>query len=128
VCGALRIAEKLEFGTDNTYIKDTGSAIEFAVSGNKALTAESSGGILHGSWQMDSVAVFSDRRLKKDILPLQRTLRAVLATRESEPEAAEETGRNSATVERPKDGDGALWLLRQLRPVSYSFRKGVESK
>lgn len=27
-----------------------------------------------------------------------------------------------------ESGDGALWLLRQLRPVSYSFRKGTESK
>merc|ERR1711957_977437 len=30
---------------------------------------------------------------------------------------------------QPEEGrDGAQWLLRQLRPVSYSFRKGAESK
>merc|ERR1719324_1447481 len=34
----------------------------------------------------------------------------------------------SAQGPKSGTGDGALWLLRQLRPVSYSFRRGMDSK
>jgi len=62
---------------------------------------------------------------------LQRTLREVVAPRGEKknpasmpnvPAAAQSIGAKNAA------SDGALWLLRQLRPVSYSFRKGMDSK
>jgi len=86
----------------------------------RSATFEEDGGILHGSWNVESSLVTSDRRLKTNIQPLQRTLRDVVLPR-GEKKAPEQPAK-AAT------GDGALWLLRQLRPVSYSFRKGVDSK
>merc|ERR1719213_1222762 len=55
-------------------------------------------------------------------MPLQRTLRDVIAPR------GEKKAAVAAPVSGGASGDGALWLLRQLRPVSYSFRKGQDSK
>merc|ERR1712032_1415056 len=69
----------------------------------------------------ESNIVTSDRRLKTDIKPLQRTLRQVVTVQPA-PKATKQLSGATAS------NDGALWLLRQLRPVSYSFRKGAESK
>merc|ERR1719272_1404988 len=61
-------------------------------------------------------------------MPLQRTLRDVIVPR-GEKKAPTGTGSPSGmTGGKGASGDGALWLLRQLRPVSYSFRKGMDSK
>jgi hypothetical protein len=83
----------------------------------------------------------SDRRLKKDIMPLQRTLRDALSNAISEGASDQAGGAvDAAGAQQPsgakaapqKPGtlaaDSTLWLLRQLRPVSYSFKKGAESK
>jgi hypothetical protein len=83
----------------------------------------------------------SDRRLKKDIMPLQRTLRDALSSAISEGASDQAGGAvDAAGAQQPsgakaapqKPGtsaaDSTLWLLRQLRPVSYSFKKGAESK
>jgi hypothetical protein len=109
---------------DNSYVKYASSSMMFYVGGSKAMTIESDGGILHGSWNTEASLVTSDRRMKKEIKPLQRTLRAVVQQGT--------TGTPSAPATQQMTGgtgsDGALWLLRQLRPVSYSFKKGAESK
>ena len=124
---SLRIQDKLKVGAEKVYMTGTGSSIDFYVQNTKPMIVENDGGILHGSWTMDSVAVFFDRILKKDVMLLQRTLRAVLASKEIE----EVTNVATMPLKSPpnEDGpDGALWLLRQLRPVFYPFRKGAESK
>jgi hypothetical protein len=75
--------------------------------------------------------VTSDRRLKKEITPIQRTLREAVKTRglaTAQARAQEAFARSQAATSGGGGGDGALWLLRQLRPVSYSFRSGAESK
>jgi len=119
--GNIRGPQQLIFSSGTTYISENSgsSVMEFYVGNSKAMTVESDGGILHGSWNSENVFVTSDRRLKKEINPLQRTLRSVMP------------GRDGLKVAKAGDmtsGDGALWLLRQLRPVSYSFKKGAESK
>jgi hypothetical protein len=110
----------INFKTANTYVKELSNNLEVYVQGTKSATFESDGGVLHGSWNVESSLVTSDRRLKTNIVPLQRTLREVIA-----PKAEKKltTGKSQSA-----QGDGALWLLRQLRPVSYSFRKGMDSK
>lgn len=110
----------LVFSTANTYFKELSGDIQVFVAGTRTATFESDGGILHGSWNVESSLVTSDRRLKTNIVPLQRTLREVIAPKA---EKKVTTGKSQAA-----SGDGALWLLRQLRPVSYSFRKGMDSK
>jgi len=116
---------RIEFGSTTTYIQESSSNILFYASGAKAATMDSTGGTLHGTWNMETVGITSDRRLKRDIVPLKRTLTSVMEKntgKDSELQSGVALGAKQAT------GDGALWLLRQLRPVSYSFRKGLESK
>merc|ERR1719491_1350335 len=75
--------------------------------------------------------ITSDRRLKSNIMPLQRTLREVIAPRSDKKVAGgTRTPTGAGGGQSPGAGgrDGAIWLLRQLRPVSYFFRKGVDSK
>lgn len=121
----------------NTYIKEaSGPKLEVYVNNALSATFESDGGILHGVWNVESQIITSDRRLKKDIQPLQRTLRDVIAPSgdlkaTGEKGGAPKGGASSISASASGDGqggDGALWLLRQLRPVSYSFRKGQDSK
>jgi len=127
----------------NTYFKTGTNKLELTVGGTLTATFETDGGMLHGSWNVESAMVTSDRRLKRDIVPLQKTLRDVIYPRtstEKEPKAPggqvetqvpASTMRTSLGIGRggaSEKSDGALWLLRQLRPVSYSFRKGMDSK
>jgi hypothetical protein len=132
----LSIVGQIKIGSDNTGIQfgadynansvgtkiiKNGNTIEVHAGGVKSATFESDGGILHGSWSVESALVTSDRRLKTNIMPLQRTLREVVLPR------GEQKTSDLASSQGQR-GDGALWLLRQLRPVSYSFRKGADSK
>jgi len=68
------------------------------------------GGILHGVWYSDTIVHSSDRRLKRSIRPLAEILNQNAATHGS------------------TDSDGAAWVLRELRPVSYTYRTAAESK
>jgi len=136
-----RFGSGIQFTSSNTYITDTGSGLELYVSGSRAATFDSTGGTLHGTWDADNALSMSDRRLKKDIMPLQRTLRDALSSAISEGASdqaggavdaagAQQLGGAKAAPQKPgaSAADSTLWLLRQLRPVSYSFKKGAESK
>lgn len=97
-----------------------GTALYFYALNQVAMTVGRStqavGGQLHGQWLANGIFTYSDRRLKSDITPLRKTLkgRASLPLAESESEA--------------DTRDGALWVLRQLRPVSYHLKKGPDAK
>jgi len=125
----------------NTYITETSSGMEIYVSGTRAVTFEQSGGTLHGVWDADNALSLSDRRLKKDIVPLQRTLRDALSNALSDAASDKDkvdgamdaglqqlSGAKAALKPGASAADSTLWLLRQLRPVSYHFKKGAESK
>lgn len=109
--------------TSNTYVYyDTAAAnqkVGFYFNNFEAILMEDNPrGQLHGTWVADAGYTESDRRLKKDIKPLRRTLAEFQAEKV---EARTIRGESSAE-------DGALWTLRQLRPVSYYFKQGSESK
>lgn len=80
------------------------------------------GGILHGTWIADAEIATSDRRLKKGITPLHRTLLARMAD--------EKVGPYNKNLAGMKEQRRAAidWILRELRPVSFSFRQGIDSK
>jgi len=124
--------DSVYFRSDSTtYIKEDGTNLLFYVKGTKALTVESDGGILHGAWNAQAAITTSDRRLKREIAPLQRTLRNIIPQMAEQSKEQRGKVENRLTTKGASDDsgtDGALWLLRQLRPVSYSFRKGAESK
>jgi len=117
----IQLGADFNAGTSGTKIVTSGQSVLVYAGGVKSATFESDGGILHGSWSVESALVTSDRRLKTNIMPLQRTLREVVLPR------GEQKTSDPASSQGQR-GDGALWLLRQLRPVSYSFRKGADSK
>lgn len=73
-------------------------------------------GTLHGTWEAETAVALSDRRVKKDILPLQYALQD--STRSLDSSGKEK--QNHSTV--------AAWVLRELRPVSFSFRHGPDVK
>lgn len=84
------------------------------------MTVESTGGILHGVWTSDGVITSSDRRLKKNI----RELTGEVEKREALAAGLAAT----ASGDPDKERSAVHWLLRQLRPVSYQFKHGVDSK
>jgi hypothetical protein len=87
-----------------------------------------SGGTLHGTWTADNSLDTSDRRLKKDIMPLGKTL-AEKMTRIQETEADEAPDGSPATeIPEATTAEAVSWILRELRPVSFKFRRGPESK
>eukprot|EP00435_Cladocopium_sp_Y103_P072219 s154_g39.t1 len=121
--GTLQVPNTVSF-SPNSYMYYTGTQIQWYMAGTRVLAFDGSGGTLHNTWVSNTVLTVSDRRLKKDIKPLQRSLRDLLTPQASEPDVA-----TAAPAGAPKGEDaGALWMLRQLRPVSYYFKKGSESK
>jgi len=115
--GEIQAYSKIVFGKANNYIEETDSdsRLSFFVGGTRSMSMSNSGGVLHGVWQADVSISTSDRRLKKNIVPLEQTLKQNQEGRE-------------ATKEGVSAPSATSWLLRQLRPVSYNFRKGSESK
>jgi hypothetical protein len=91
---------------------------------NKVLTLASTGGNLEGVWSSDNVISLSDRRLKKDIIPLEQTIHAEME--KSRIHASRALG--GETQGSAGSSDAISWILRELRPVSFSFRRGPESK
>jgi len=123
LAGDLRVASKLEF-SDTTYFKYSPSpeTLEIYSGSARSVAFTSTGGKLHGSWQSDGVISTSDRRLKTEIKPLQRTLLSIVNQPKESPSPSP-----SPRSDKGED-PAAMWVLRQLRPVSYSFKKGPESK
>jgi hypothetical protein len=111
---------KLEFAASSNYIKYNSApgsaAMEFYVGNTKAMSIDATGGDLHGTWEQENAFTTSDRRLKKNIQPLTQTLRRVYA------EESRKRAGGLSTDTAP------AWVLRQLRPVSYNFKQGSDSK
>lgn len=106
-------------GLEDTYISytDDDKAVSFFVDGKRPMSfykvQDNPGGTLHGIWYADEFVHRSDKRLKTDIKPLTEALRAT-------------------SIQRSRKGgdteDIASWVLRELRPVSFRFKKTSESK
>lgn len=132
---AIAVPNKVEF-TPNTYMyyNSGTSQLEWYVGGASAIrvmSMDASGGELHGTWTVDGGgAVTSDRRLKRDVKPLKRTLREVHETAAQVSDFVPQGVSGGSLLPSSKESaeGGALWTLRQLRPVSYYFKKGSESK
>lgn len=109
--------EQIKFGKADTYIVYTSSQdlIEFYMNTYRTMSigyvGTTGGGSLHGVWYADHMVHTSDRRLKTNIRPLIKSLTQA---------SGEATG-------VPAE-DGAAWVLRELRPVSFRFKYGAEAK
>lgn len=105
-------------GLEDTYIAYTeaDNALSFFAEEKRSMSIykvqTTPGGTLHGVWMSDEFIHRSDKRLKTDIKPLTDALLV-----------------NSARRSRVSDTeDVASWVLRELRPVSFRFKKSSESK
>jgi hypothetical protein len=84
--------------------------------------SDAAGGILHGTWTTENAISSSDRRLKVGIAPLYKNLLAK--------SGRSLNGRASVVtdgVDLPKE-EQTLTLIRELRPVSFKYKKNAESK
>lgn len=119
------MTSKVMAQNSNTYAQFTADAIppspashtpapkiEFYVENTRSLQVTSTGGTLHGAWSSDATVTTSDRRLKKNIEPLYRTLSQ---------QALERGGAQ-------QQNQPVSWLLRELRPVSFNLKHGPEAK
>merc|ERR1712072_482309 len=95
------------------YYNYGANLLNFYVKGKRGLPlineANYGGGNLHGLWYSDYIVHTSDRRLKKNIQPIMESL-------------------DARAAEKGATEDSARWVLRELRPVSYQFKRGPESK
>jgi len=133
VFGGASLGSYIYLNSATTYLENDGTNVNIYASGSRVMQMSSGGGTLHGTWTADNSISTSDRRAKKEIKPLQRTLREFLGgqmTEQSVPSIAkkDQAGKAPAATSEDASSDAAVWLLRQLRPVSYSFKKGAESK
>jgi len=109
-------SKRIEFGTSKYYAENKGDKIEFYVDNKRSISmtvesASTAGGILHGMWRSDESVTSSDKRLKMNISPLHSHLDEAALKRGVPPEPG------------AADADKSTWVLRQLRPVSFSYRK-----
>jgi len=120
----LSIYGQVHFTYTNTYITSESAStnqLQFYVNNQRSLTmiqkptgpsTGNVGGALHGLWYADHMLHISDKRLKKSISSLADDL--------------DERVQAGGIVAGP--GRGAAWILRQLRPVSYYFKRDVDAK
>lgn len=120
--GDVQVVGKLKF-SDTTYMQEVTSpspALESYFDGSRVMSLTTTGGTLHGTWMADTVVEISDRRLKTNIQPIDNQLQKNLETL---------GGGNAPSPGGASPADKPLqWVLRQLRPVSYNFKKGVDAK
>jgi len=109
--------DKIKHVDGNTYLTITSTNMEFWAGGQRSMTIEGDGGVLHGAWSSDATVTTSDRRLKRNIEPLYRTI-AQQAMGRSAPQTTPD-GRPEQPIS---------WLLRELRPVSFNLKHGPEAK
>jgi len=127
VRGGAKIGDSVYFQgdlkfSDTTYLSSSsGSSVEAYVTGTRTMSLTTSGGTLHGTWTADTVVAVSDRRLKDNIKPLVSTLQKMVPSGDGAGGGQQKQGGVQPA--------GALgWVLRQLRPVSYNFKKGTDAK
>jgi hypothetical protein len=113
---SISITDRIALGGADTYAyyNDVNIAMDFYVQGFRGMSIVAQnnaygGGNLHGVWYSDHILLTSDRRLKKNIKPLITNLNS----------RAEQAGATEG---------GPTWVLRQLRPVSFQFKRGPETK
>jgi hypothetical protein len=150
IFGTMTINGDLTFGNTNAaiYGQTVSGTYERAISFPAATS-----GILHGTWQADSAVGTSDRRLKTNIAPLHQSLLSHMARAKGPtiknsggwdraPAANDNVTENTSILEKEADivessssgparngrRDAVEWVLRELRPVSFTFRQGADSK
>uniref|UniRef100_A0A7S4QGN8 Peptidase S74 domain-containing protein n=1 Tax=Alexandrium monilatum TaxID=311494 RepID=A0A7S4QGN8_9DINO len=138
---SVRTIQADTMGIGSTYAKFTSATMELYAAGARGMSITPLGGTLHGAWSSEATLTTSDRRLKRSIEPLYRTIAARAAARWNEatgvPAQVGETalrrgsqgGASTAPATAGRQRDPPIgWLLRELRPVSFYLKRGPEAK
>lgn len=143
ILGSLRLQSDFEFLNPDAsiYARDASGALTRRIT---FPSAANTGGVLHGYWTADSVISTSDRRFKTDVTPLHRTLLSRMTPRGASGVPANGAAGHPGKVIGPAIGDyeahvesggpkndrafAVDWVLRELRPVSFEFRRATDSK
>jgi len=116
-------------GAEATYLKFSSTSLEVYAASQKGMTVNADGGILHGAWSAEATITTSDRRLKRNIEPLYRTLATRARDRWTDPAAPAATSPSALPTASDRQKDQPIaWLLRELRPVSFQLKRGPEAK
>merc|ERR1719502_875877 len=94
--------------------------------GTHAGTPPSYAGVLHGSWLSDHAITSSDRRLKTDIIPLHQTLLSRMS--QVQGEKVKDVASRAGGLKKKTRREAVDWVLRELRPVSFTFKTGIDAK
>jgi len=111
-------------GTRDTYLKLASTSLEMYAATQKGVTVTTNGGNFHGAWAAEATITTSDRRLKRNIEPLYRTMADRARDRWSSSSSSATAGPSG---KRPNE-QPVNWLLRELRPVSFQLKRGPEAK
>jgi hypothetical protein len=123
VHGILHVSSHIHFHTGSAIYGPTSVAGQ--TTRRISWASSQTEGILHGIWVSDVAISYSDRRLKTQITPLHRDLLSQMA--QVDRQGSERIGLPEGGVKEPR----ALvtdWVLRELRPVSFTFRKDHDFK
>lgn len=133
----LESGKKLYFNGDtaNIYMYDNSNNLEVHTAGGKtARFLNAGGGYLHGSWTSEgAITVASDARLKKEIVPLYKTMSSMANNYfegvDNKPLATSSSSINATQSSEEAMKQSAAMLFTELRPVSYYMNNhNVESK
>jgi hypothetical protein len=109
---------------DIKVIDSSDNTLKRAISIGRTGSTNTLGGVLHGVWESDGTISTSDRRLKRSIVSLGKSIAE--QTADLRGDAAE-----GVAAKSPPGADRSStvsWVLRELRPVSFKFKHGSEAK
>merc|ERR1719428_432750 len=118
ILGTVRLGGNLEFLNTGGEIRGADQIRRISFPNDYTIT----GGLLHGTWMIDTTIQTSDEILKRRIAPLHHELMAHMARSKA---AAAQGTKGSPGDQRASAVD---WMLRQLRPVSFQLQEPSESK
>lgn len=128
VVGVVKLPSSVQMTADSAiYAFDTSVN---TLTRRMSFPGSGSEGILHGFWTADQALTTSDRRFKRDIKPLHRTLLARMKFDGESPANEFEDGPDDAVPGATRDERASAvdWVLRELRPVSFSFKNADTKK
>jgi hypothetical protein len=129
---------KAVFGSAHSYIKYDTNVMDFyaRLNNNPIMSLRNGEGRFHGTWGADFEIQYSDRSLKENIRPLSEIVQeARRAPEDSHAPGADGSNSSSSSSssnsskqqqQQPqhKDaGSDSQWLLRQISPVAYNYKK-----
>lgn len=127
--GSLQCGGNIQFTTADAGIysrNNDGSITKRMTFPDPSAPAPTYAGVLHGTWEAENAVATSDRRLKTDITPLHQTLLSRMSHVKGE--KVKDVASRAGGLKKKSRTEAVDWVLRELRPVSFTFKKGIDAK